>query len=672
MKLISIFLVLICSFQAIAADEVNGTDILHLNWRDTSINPSDNFYLYSIGNWQKQNPIPPQYSSWGTFSILHENMQKLIHEMLVNAANNKSAKPGSIEQKIGDFYYSGMNEEVIEKLGALPLKEDFDRINSIKSIKDLQAVMTYLQQIGVSVCFSFGSMQDFADSNKMIASINQDGLSLPDRDYYLKSDVKFKEIRSAYLEHLKKMFELLGDDSARAKNNARVVMNIETLLAKASMSQIDQRDPHATYHLMDVDKLNKITSNFSWSKYLKSIGYPNIKEINLAEPDFFKKMNEMLSKISLEDWKIYLRWHLLDSYAAYLSKPFVNQNFKMISVLTGTKEILPRWQRVVRTENQALGFAIGKIYVEKYFPEESKVQVLEILHNIKEQLRADLKTIKWMSTKTREAALKKLDLMGERVGYPNKWWDYSSLKIDRDSYITNIKRTNEFLNKRDLDKIGKPIDKSEWAMTPQTINAYYDPSMNNINIPAGILQPPFFDPKAPAAINYGAIGFVMGHEMTHGFDDQGSQFDGYGNLKNWWTKRDLEKFHEATNCIIKQFSNYKVNGNFRVQGKLVVGEATADLGGLTLSYHAFHDSKAYKDAKVIDGFTPLQQFFLSVGHVWASNIRSEEERNLVTVDPHPPARYRVNGTLANMPAFKNAFSLTSNSMMINKEICIIW
>ena len=672
MRLIVTVLVLICSFQAMAADNIDNNDVLHLSWRDTSINPNDNFYLYSIGNWQKQNPIPPQYSYWGTFSILHEQMQKLIHEMLINAANNKSAKPGSIEQKIGDFYYSGMNEEAIEKLGAKPLKDDFARINAIKSIDDLQEVITYLQQMGVSVCFSFGSMQDFADSKKMIASLNQDGLSLPDRDYYLKNDEKFKAIRSAYLEHLQKMFELLGDDSIIAKSNAKVVMNIETLLAKASMSQIEHRDPHAVYHIMDVDKLSNITSNFSWTKYLKTIGYENIKEINLAEPNFFKQMNVLLTKISLEDWKVYLRWHLLDSFAAYLSKPFVNQNFKMTSVLTGTKEILPRWRRVVSTENQALGFAIGKIYVEKYFPEESKAEVLEILHNIKAQLRSDLKTLKWMSTKTREAALKKLDLMGERVGYPTKWWDYSSLTIDRDSYITNIKRVNAFLNKRDLNKIGKPIDKSEWAMTPQTINAYYDPSMNNINIPAGILQPPFFDPSAPVALNYGAIGFVMGHEMTHGFDDQGSQFDGYGNLKNWWTKKDLEKFHEATNCIIKQFSNYKVNDNLSVQGKLVVGEATADLGGLTLAYRAFHDSKAYKESKSIDGFTPDQQFFFGVGHVWASNIRPEEEINLVTVDPHPPARYRVNGTLANMQEFQNAFSIPSSSTMVNKEICIIW
>lgn len=389
-------------------------------------------------------------------------------------------------------------------------------------------------------------------------------------------------------------------------------------------------------------------------------------------PDFFKAMNELLQSVSLDEWKIYLRWHLIDAFAPYLSKPFVDQNFKMVSALTGTQKLLPRWKRVVNTENGALGFAIGELYVEKYFSPESKQKVLDILKNIRAVLQEDIKTLSWMSPKTRDAALKKLDLMEERVGYPTKWWDYSSLKIDRGPYVLNVIRANEFLINRDLDKIGKPVDRSEWAMTPQTINAYYDPSMNNLNIPAGILQSPFFDPKAPAAINYGAIGYVIGHEMTHGFDDQGAQFDGYGNLKNWWAPNDLSKFKNATQCIADQFSKYVVDGDLHVQGQLVVGEAAADLGGMILAYKAFQRSKEYKNAKTIEGITPDQQFFLGTAHVWAMNVRPEQLRNQVTTDPHPPAVYRVNGSLANIPQFQEAFNIPNGSPMISKNRCIIW
>lgn len=649
-----------------------GTDPLHLDWLDRSIQPGENFYAFANGGWKKQHPIPPEYASWGTFHILHERVQKIIHQMLIAAANNKSAQPGSIEQKVGDFYYSGMDESSINKLGITPLKREFDRIDSIKTIGDLQSVITHLQQIGVDAGFNFGSMQDYANSSEMIGAAMQGGLSLPDRDYYLKESVKFKQIRKAYLEHLTKMFELLGEPAAAASAEARTVMRIETALAQYSMSQIDQRDPHAVYHVMNMSQLNGITPNFSWQAYFAAIGYPHIQHINLAIPSFFKQLNTMLTEVPLKDWRIYLRWHLLDSFAPYLSKPFVDQNFKMIAAISGTPKLRPRWQRVVDTENAALGFAIGKLYVEKYFPSSSKDAVLDILSNIRKALNHDLDTLTWMTPATREAALKKLDLMGERVGYPITWWDYSKLKFDRGSYVLNVIRANEFLIHRDHDKIGKPIDRTEWAMTPQTINAYYDPSMNNINIPAGILQPPFFDPKAPAAVNYGAIGFVIGHEITHGFDDAGAQFDGHGNLKNWWTPADLAKFKKSTACVINQFSAYKVAKDLSVQGKLVVGEATADLGGLMLAYRAFHASKAYKTAVIINGFTPDQQFFLGAAHVWANSTRAQQMRNLVTVDPHPPAKFRVNGTLANMPEFQAAFVVPKKSPMVSQNPCVIW
>lgn len=667
MRLLTLLMSIIFASSLYATEN----DPLHLDWLDLKISPNQNFYGYANGSWKKQNPIPPEYSSWGTFRILHERVQKLVHEMLIKAANNKTAEPGSTEQKVGDFYYSGMDEAAINKQGIEPLKSEFARIDGITNLTTLQSVITHFQQIGMDIGFNFGSMQDFTNSEEMIGAAMQGGLGLPDRDYYLKNDIKFKQIRLAYINHLTKMFELLGQPKPSAISAANVVMRIEAALAEASMSQIAQRDPHAIYHMKTIEQLDAITSNFSWQRYFENLGYPKIKRINLGMPVFFSKWNDLLQTVSIDDWKIYLRWHLIDSFAPYLSQPFVDQNFQMTTTLTGTKKLLPRWQRVVDTENEALGFAIGKLYVEKYFPPSSKQEVLEILHNIREALSKDLETLNWMTPATRKAALKKLEVMGERVGYPSKWWDYSKLMVDRGPFVLNVIRANQFLIQRDLDKIGKPIDKSEWAMPPQTINAYYDPSMNNINLPAGILQSPFFDPKAPVAMNYGAIGFVIGHEITHGFDDQGAQFDGQGNLKNWWTPEDLKKFQTSTNCIMQQFSQYKT-GNLSVQGKLVMGEATADLGGVMLAYRAFHASKYYKTAKVIHGFTPDQQFFLGVAHVWATNIRPQQMHNLITVDPHPPAKYRVNGTLANMPEFQAAFGVPEGSDMINKSRCVIW
>lgn len=672
LSLVLTLLALTATASEIRSNHESATSALHLDWLDPNIAVGENFYGYANGNWQKQNPIPPEYATWGSFTILQEKTQNQIHQLLINAAQDQKAKTGSLEQKVGDFYFSGMDEEAIEKQGLAPLASEFARINAIKNLADLESLLSHLHLIGVNVLFDFSSMQDFKNSEKMIAAAFQGGLGLPDRDYYLKDSPKFKQIRADYLQHMTKMFELLGDDATKARTQAQTVMAIETALATASMSQTEQRDPHAIYNMMTIEELAKLTPSFSWPQYLQGLGLKDIKTLNLAMPLFFKALNKDLQERNIADWKTYLRWHLIDTYAAYLSKPFVEQDFWMSKALSGTQKLLPRWKRVVNTENAALGFAVGKLYVEEYFSADSKKQVLEILQNIRQVMQKDLETLSWMTPETRQAAIKKLALIEERVGYPSKWRDYSGLIIDRGPYVLNVKRANEFLNHYELNKIGKPIDRSEWAMTPQTINAYYNPSMNNINMPAGILQAPFFDPKAPAAVNYGAIGFVMGHELTHGFDDQGAQFDGLGNLNDWWKPQDLKKFQAATNCIVEQFSQYKVDDDFAVQGKLVVGEATADLGGLTLAYRAFQASKAYKEAKTLAGFTPEQQFFLGTAHVWAGNIRPEQARNLVTTDPHPPMIYRVNGTLANMPQFQLAFSLPDSSPMINKHRCVIW
>lgn len=663
-------LVLYCCSMSLIATTTN--EALHLDWLDSSIAPSDNFYAYANGTWQKRHPIPDHYATWGTFSVLHEQVQKLIHQLLIQASHQSVPAPSQVAQQVGDFYFSGMDETTIQAAGVSPLAPEFKKIDAIKTQADLQAIIAELQLKGINACFNFGSMQDFKNSQEMIATAVQGGLGLPSRDYYLKEDLKFKKSRIAYIAYMMKMFELLGESSSQASIKAHQILKLETALATASLSQIALRDPHAVYHMMTLEEADQLTPLFSWGSYMHAMGHPEITRLNIGMPEFFKQWNTLLSTLSLNEWKIYLRWHVIDAYAPYLSEPFVQQHFQMISHLTGTKSMLPRWQRVVGTENEALGFAIGKLYVEHYFPPSSKEAVVDILHHVQAVLRRDLSTLAWMTPATKQAALKKLKSMKDRVGYPTEWWDYSTLVVDRGAYALNVKRANEFLMKRDLNKIGKPINLSEWAMTPQTINAYYDPSMNNINLPAGILQSPFFDPKAPPAVNYGAIGFVIGHEITHGFDDEGAQFDEKGNLRNWWTAEDLKKFQTATQCIMKQFSGYKVSGDLSVQGKLVLGEATADLGGLILAYRAYHDSEAYKTAKTIEGFTPDQQFFLGVAHVWAANVRPEQIQNLVTTDPHPPMIYRVNGTLANIPAFQTAFGIKTPSPMVSVRRCVIW
>lgn len=645
---------------------------LHLDWLDTTVSPQQDFYHYSNGIWKTKNSIPNEYASWGSFSILQEKNLKAVHAMLSELAKTPKLKPGSVEKKIADFYYSGMNVAKINDQGIQPLQGEFARIAAIKSLVDLEAEIAHMHSYGIDAVFTYCSLQDFKDSTKMIGGIFQGGLTLPDRDYYLKSEKKYEIIRNAFLKHMSTMFELLGDSSETAQQEAAVVMRIETELAKGSITQIEQRDPHAIYHIQTLQDLEGISPHFSWSHYLSTFKQDLNRSVNLGMPDFIKTFDTMLTTFSLEDWKIYLRWHWITGVAAYLSHPFVKENFKMTQVLSGVQALPPRWKQVVGTESNVLGFAVGEVYVKQHFSAAAKQQVTDMIEQIRKVLRRDLANLQWMTPATRQAAIKKLDLIEDRVGYPDKWWDYSSLTIDRDSYVWNVLRSTAFLIKRDLDKIGKPIDRSDWAMTPQTVNAYYDSSMNNINIPMGILQSPYFDMNAPMAVNYGAIGVIIGHEITHGFDDHGAKFDGYGNLHNWWTPEDLEKFKAATQCIINQYSQYKVHGDFPVQGELVVGEAAADLGGLILAYRALHDSKGYKQQPTIQGFTPDQQFFLSFAHIWANNVRPERAHTLTLVDPHPPAQYRVNGTLANSVDFKRVFGIPDHSPMLNSTPCMIW
>ena len=640
---------------------------LNVAWLDKSVDPLKNFFMYVNGNFIRDNPIPPAYSSWGQVQLLNERNQNVIHELLQAAADGKAA-PGSEERKIGDFYASGMDEAAVEKAGVAPLNEEFDHIAALRKPADLTAELAHLQSIGVDAAFGLGEMQDFTDSTKVIATVAQGGLGLPDRDYYLKDDPKFATIRKAYEEHIGHMLQLLGDKPEAASASAHQVMAFETRLAEASMPVEDQRDPHAIYNMRDLPGLAKAAPAIDWPRFLAASGAPKVTELNMQMPKFFTAVSHEMESTPMPVWRDYLRWQLVHAFAPYLSSPYVNENFKFVQAVRGTKELLPRWRRVLSTENGALGFAVGHEYVKRRFPPEAKAQVLDILHGVRDALRTDLQTLSWMDDATRAKAIEKLGLIEERIGYPDVWRDYSKLTVDRGPYVLNVMRANAFETARELAKIGKPVDRTEWAYPPQIINAFYDPSMNNISFLAGILQSPFFDPNASIAVNYGAVGSVIGHEITHGFDDQGSQFDGHGNLVDWWSKADKEKFQTGVDCISDQFSSYTVDGDMHIKGKLVAGESIADLGGLLLAYRAFHASPGYASMKVVDGLSPDQQFFIGYGRIWGEDVRPEQARVWAASDPHPPNIYRVNGTVANVPQFAQAFGGTDT----NPKRCIIW
>lgn len=647
-----------------------GDAALHTDWMDKSADPLRDFFQYANGSFVRDNPVPPAYSSWGQFQILNQKNQDFIHQLLEAAALEKHASPGSESQKIGDFYASGMDESAVERAGIEPLKGEFARIDALKTPADLTAMLAHLQLIGVDALFGIGQMQDFADSTQVIGVVQQGGLGLPDRDYYLKDEPKFAAIRQAYEAHITRMLVLLGDAEAVAKTAAHEVMGLETRLATASMPSEDQRDPHAIYNMRDLAALAKAAPAIDWPKYLRAAGAPPVAQLNMAMPKFFVAASHEIETTPVPQWQHYLRWQLAHAYAPFLSKAFVEENFKLAQTVSGTKELLPRWRRVLSTEDSVLGFAVGHEYVQRRFPPEARAQVLEILHGVRGALRTDIQTLPWMGEATRAKALQKLDLIEERIGYPDVWRDYAKFKVDRGFYALNVMRGRVFDSERELAKIGKPVDRSEWGMVPQIINAYYDPSMNNINFPAGILQPPFFDPKAPAAFNYGAIGAVIGHEITHGFDDQGSQFDGHGNLVNWWSKEDGERFQSGVSCIADQYSAYVVDGDMHLKGKLVTGEAIADLGGVLLAYRAFQASPGYGTAPKVGGYTADQQFFLSFSRFWAESIRPEQARMYAATDPHPPARFRVDGTVANVPQFVPVFGGPPSGA--DPKRCVIW
>jgi putative endopeptidase len=639
------------------------TDGRYSDWLDRSVPPRLDFFRYANGGWIKANSIPPDRSYWGVDTVLEQENQSFIRDMLTSLP---AGPEGSVQRQLADFYGSGMDEQSIDAAGFSPLQPEFDRIAAVANLQDLQAEFARLQLIGVAAPLQLGQMQDFRDSTRVIAAASQGGLGLPNREYYLKSGPIFGAARREYVLHIARMLELLGDSKAAAEAEAKAVFALETRLAHASMADVEQRNPLAIYHPMTLERAMALAPHLDWRGLLQNVGHPEIESLNVAMPDFFAALDRELPGTSLADWKTYLRWQLIDAYAPYLSAPFVDEDFHMRKVLTGAEQLQARWLRVLAAEDDALGFAIGELYVARKFPPAAKQAAIAMVERIRDALRDDLRTLAWMSPATRTAAIEKLEQMELRVGYPDRWRDYSALKIDRGPYVLNVLRAHEFEQRREFDKIGKPVDRSEWSMTPQTVNAYYDPSLNSLNIPAGILQPPYFDKDWSDAVNYGATGATtVGHEMTHGFDDEGAQFDGHGNLKNWWAPQDQKKFQAATRCVAEQFSGYAVPGGLHVQGELVMGEAVADLGGLILARRALHT--LHPQDLALD-----RQFYLAFAHSWAGQMRAEQAQELVTTDPHPPAEFRTNGSLANDPEFQTAFAIQTPSPMVKGKRCVIW
>ena len=657
--------------RALAREDVHGFDAANL---DRTCKPCDDFFQFAVGGWLKANPIPPEYPVWGSFVTLQEKNQQALRGILEGAAANHSAAAGSNEQKIGDFYASCMDTKAIDAQGIKPLAQELGSIDSIRDAAGLINVGAHLQTEGVGVLFNFGSDQDFKDSSQVIGEANQGGLSLPDRDYYTRDDEDSKKLRQQFAEHVAKLLVLSGDAQEKATVEAATIMQIESSLAKASMTNVERRDPEKNYHKMSVKQAQALTPHFSWETYFQAVGSPKLAEINLGQPDFFKALDSMLSSVPLQDWKTYYRWHLIDRSAGLLSDPFVQENFAFNGrVLTGAKEIRPRWKRCTGATDQQLGEALGQVYVQKYFPAEAKARALELVKNLLAALRDDLQTLPWMSPATRKAAIEKLEAFTIKIGYPDKWRDYSALKVDPGSYLLNTFHATQFENARDLAKIGKPVDRGEWGMTPPTVDAYDNPQLNEIVFPAGILQPPFYDPQRDDAYNYGAIGAVIGHEITHGFDDQGAQFDPRGNLRNWWTPEDLKSFQDRGECVAKQFDSYEVEKGLHENGKLVEGESIADLGGVTLAFAAFQKSLRGKSSdKDANGFTPEQRFFLGYAENWAVNVRPEFARLQTNTDPHPLPRFRANGPLSNIAEFAKAFGCKRGDTMVRESVCKIW
>ncbi|MEP6937814.1 MAG: M13 family metallopeptidase [Chthoniobacterales bacterium] len=637
---------------------------LDRNNMDLSVKPQDDFYSYANGGWMKRNPVPPEFARWGAGNELQERNNDALHRIAEKAAA-ETPQPGSDLQKVGDFYASGMDEKAIDEARTKPIADEFTRIDAMKDRADVLKEIAHLHLYGIGAFFGFGSAPDDKNSTMVISQAEQGGLGMPDRDYYTKEDDASKKLRQQYIEHVAKMLMLLGDPIDKAQASAQRILAFETSLAVPSMTLVQMRDPQAIYHKMKPGDLQALTPDWNWADYFREMGLAEPGDINVQQPEFFKAAGKVFAQTSLDDWRIYLRWHLINATASELSHDFVDEDFRFNdTVLTGTEKLKPRWKRVVGATDDAIGEVLGKLYVTENFPPEAKARALELVNNLKAALADRIKTLEWMDEPTKQEALKKLAAFTVKIGYPDKWRDYSALRIDHGPYVLNSARAATFEVNRQLKKIGKPADRSEWGMTPPTVNAYYNPSFNEIVFPAGILQPPFFNAKADDAVNYGAIGAVIGHEMTHGFDDEGRQYDATGNLRDWWTPQSAQKFNERSKGIVAQYAAYEPLPGLHINGELTQGENIADLGGVKIAYAALQKALAGKPREKIDGFTPEQRFFLAYAQAWRSNQRDESLKLQLNTNPHSPSRFRGNGPIANLPEFQKAFGLPDDCAMV--------
>ena len=646
---------------------------LDVSSMDKSVDPCIDFYQYSCGGWKQANPIPPDRSSWSVYAKLYEDNLVLLRSILEQAAAAKDRDP--VNQKIGDYYASCMDETAVNQRGVAAIKPQLDLIAGVKSTRDLAQVVARLQLEDVhgELMFGPGSAQDPDNSEQQIANLDQGGLGLPDRDYYTKDDAKSKEIRDRYVQHVQKMFSLLGDPPEAARTHADTIMRMETVLANASQTRTERRDPYKLKHKMPPAELARLAPNFDWGVYWKTLKPPPFQTVNVMAPDFFKQLNAGLTSEPLENWKQYLRFHIANIYAGYLSDDFSNERFEFYQkYLRGAQEQQPRWKRCVQFVDHGLGEALGQAYVREVFSPELKARTLKMVQEIEKAMELRINQLDWMSPGTKRQAIVKLHAVRNKIGYPDRWRDYSPVEITPTDFAGNVRNAIVFESRRQLNKIGKPVDHGEWDIPPPTVDAYYNPQMNDINFPAGVLQPPLYDAKLDDAPNYGDTGGTIGHELTHAFDDEGSQFDAHGNLKNWWTPEDAKKFEERTKCVEDQYSQYIVVDDIHLNGKLTLGENVADLGGEILAYIAWKDATRDLKLESIDGVSPDQRFFIGFAQWDCSNERPEQLRDWAITNPHSQSRDRINGVIVNMPEFEKAFSCKAGQPMVSAKPCKVW
>ncbi len=650
------------------------TPSLDTQFMDRSADPCSDFYKYACGNWNKLNPIPADQARWDVYSKLTNENQRFLWGILEQASHAGSSRSAN-EQRIGDLFHACMDESAVERAGAKPLEPMLAQIAGLKSINDIAGYVAEQHRNGIDrgVLFGFRSDQDFDNSSDVIAFAVAGGLGLPDRDYYTKTDPKSQETRQKYVEHVQRMLQMLGESAPDALNDAQTVLAIETELAKASLTRVEKRNPYNLKHKFARADLRGMVPAFDWDAYLERVEAPHFQQVNVTEPKFFAELNKELSDRNLAAWRAYLRWHLVHAEAAYLSSNFVQENFDFFSrYLQGVKQMPARWKRCTRLVDRQLGEALGQVFVAKTFAPQTKQDALKVTQEIEQEMGRDIKDLTWMSDATKQRALEKLHTVVNKIGYPDRWRDYSSIQIAPDDFLGDVTRASAFEEHRQLAKIGKPVDRGEWEMTPPTVNAYYDPQMNDINFPAGVLQPPLFDPKLDAAPNYGNTGATIGHELTHGFDDEGRQFDAQGNLKEWWTPADAKAFEQRVSCVRNQYAQYVAIDDIHINSSLTLGEDVADLGGTLLAYIAWKHATAGQDLKPVDGLTPDQRFFVGMAQWACGDERPESKRLHVITDPHSPDEYRINGVVANMPEFGEAFGCKVGQAMMRQNSCRVW